>query len=149
MKPSPTGSPHEERRFGRSNESALKTLPSSLQFPTAPRSLWIWHKRLFQNFLLGSLSTSADEVRCLHHALITPWDLGNEHDQTHVDDAYHGITGTIRWIKSLLAAQPNHTPRAFWRRTMSVVLTGLQPIRSPSVGPNTSTVAVAIFPWNF
>ena len=65
-------------------------------------------QKAIPEFSLGSLSTSADEVRCLHHALITPWDLGNEHDQTHVDDAYHGITGTIRWIKSLLAAQPNH-----------------------------------------
>ena len=65
-------------------------------------------RKAIPEFSLGSLSTSADEIQCLHHALVTPWQLGNELDQTHVDDAYDGVTGTIRWIKDLLATQPNH-----------------------------------------
>ena len=65
-------------------------------------------RKAIPEFSLGSISTSAEEERCLHHALVTPWNPGAELQQTHVDNAYDGITGTIRWIKDLLATQPNH-----------------------------------------
>lgn len=65
-------------------------------------------RKAVPEFSLGSLSTSAEETRCLSHALITPWDPGNELQRASVGDAYDGITGTIRWAKNMLAAQPNH-----------------------------------------
>ncbi len=59
------------------------------------------------DFSLAALAQSSEEASLLYHALVTPWDPGDDAGRARVATAYDGLNGTIAWSKRMLADEPD------------------------------------------